>query len=434
MNSRAHAALILNKVIADHQSLTKSLNDHLRDPEIKEKSLIKNLCYGTLRWYHRLVLITKELLFQPIKEKHSDIMCLLLIGLYELTFTNRPNYAIISEIVNAAKDLKKNWATGLLNKNLRRFAKQKNYFLEKNNGNLIAHFSHPQWLIDIIKDNWPKDWQDILLANNSHPPMFLRVNSARTTPEKYLQLLNEHQINATLVSDLKNGIQLEKPVPIHQLPNFEKGFCSVQDASGQKVVEFLDLTEDLNILDACAAPGSKTSHLLEVTPNISRLTAIDKDAERLTKVKSNIDRLQLSHEKCHLVLADASHTQQWWDGIPFDRILLDAPCTASGIIRRHPDIKVLRRQEDIDTLSQQQHHLLNSLWPLLAKHGKLLYTTCSIFLDENEKAINHFLNSHKDAKSVTIHSDWGIPLKFGRQILPTINGMDGFYYALIEKK
>lgn len=434
MNSRAHAAQILNKVIAEHQSLTKSLHDHLSDPNLRQKSFIKNLCYGTVRWYHRLELITKELLFEPIREKHSDIKCLLLIGLYELTFTNRPNYAIISEIVNSSKELKKNWAAGLLNKTLRRFSKQKSYFLDKNNGNLVAHFSHPSWLIDIIKENWPKEWQDILLANNSHPPMFLRVNATKTTPEKYLTLLTENNIAAERVSYLKEGILLESPVPIHQLPGFQEGLCSVQDGSGQMAVEFLDLSSEHNVLDACAAPGSKTSHLLEAFPDIARLIAIDKDAERLSRVKNNIDRLQLNHEKLHLVLADASHTQQWWDGVSFDRILLDAPCTASGIIRRHPDIKILRKKEDIDTLSQQQHHLLNSLWPLLAKGGKLLYTTCSIFLDENEKVINHFSNHHKDAKSLAIPSDWGIPLKFGRQLLPAISGMDGFYYALIEKK
>lgn len=435
MNSRAIAAKIICEVIADKRSLTKVLKDNLAEKINKnEQAFIQELSYGTLRWYNQLLEISNHLLNTPLKSKNQDLLCLLITGLYQLLFSHKPDYAVVSETVTASKILKKNWAKGLLNKLLRRFIAEKDKILETINQEPTAHYSHPLWLLQKIQKDWPNDWQDIIKANNSRPTLTLRVNAQKTNREEYFTILNENNITAKKIPGLTHAIQLNHPIPVTRIPGFKEGFCSIQDGSGQKVIELLDIHEKHNVLDACAAPGSKTCHILETVPNLSHLVAIDKDANRLTKIKENIERLELPHDKLHFVLADASHTKQWWDGIPYDRILLDAPCTASGTISRHPDIKILREPEDIETLAQQQIHLLNSLWPILKKQGRLLYTTCSIFPEENEQIIQQFLRIHKDAKIIPLNIEWGVALNYGRQQLPHYQGMDGFYYALIEKK
>ncbi len=434
MNTRAIAATIINDVITHHRSLSAVLEDPAKKlAHSSDGAHIKELCFGTLRWYYRLKAIAKCLLFKPIEKKNHDIFCLLLIGLYQLIYINTPEYAAVSETVSGAKALKKPWATGLLNKTLRRFIDEKERIIATVDRELSQRYAHPQWLLNKIKDAWPNDWKDILTANNCRAPMTLRINQQKTTREDYLALLKEKDIAANSIDELPFAVQLEEPTQTSALPKFKEGYCYVQDQAGQYAARLLDVKKGMRILDACAAPGSKTSLILETQPELEKLVAVDKDPIRLQKIKQNIERLQLPHQQLHLILADAAHTKQWWTGDPFDRILIDAPCSATGVIRRHPDIKLLRQEEDIQQQADQQIHLLNTLWPLLKKQGLALYSTCSVLPEENEKLIAKFLAKHNDAKSIPIELTHGIKLTHGHQILPTQNQMDGFYYALLVK-
>lgn len=432
MNQRAQAALILNQVTLHHQSLSTAIQDAKLTHE--SMSLIKEFCFGTLRHYHYLGAIVEKLLLKPLKEKDQDIHALILLGVYQLYYLSTPDYAAVSETVNAAKQLQKNWAAGLINKVLRRAINEREKLMQQANATLIGQYSHPLWLIDALKQAWPEQWDHILQVNNEHPPLYLRINPLKTTRDDFLKILSQHEISAEAESSLPYAIKLAVPKPVNLIPGFNEGLCSVQDASGQYVAELLDLKEGQFVLDACAAPGGKTSHMLELQPKLARLIAIDKDSHRLLRVKENISRLQLNHSNVQLKLADATHTDHWWDGTHFDRILLDAPCSGTGVIRRHPDIKLLRQEADIIELKRQQQKLLTRLWPLLTPGGKLVYSTCSVLPTENEDVIREFIQHHTDAEHIAIKMDWGFGEQYGHQILPQSNGPDGFYYAVLRKK
>lgn len=434
LNLRALSALVVWQVFANKQSLNVAFPNYTDKLSNKDRALAKELCYGTLRQYFLLNELTKELLLNPIKPKEQLIQSLLLVGLYQILFTRIPAYAIVSETVTAAKQFDKFWAKGLLNKVLRRMIEEKDSLLEKAQQSLLGKYVHPEWLIKAVESDYPDLWQQILLANNQNAPMFIRTNKQKIDRDEYLELLHEKEIGATASEFLPQAIQLTTPLAVPKLPGFNEGFCSVQDVAGQWIPQLLDINSQHRILDACAAPGSKTCHILELYPDIQYFTAMDIDAARLALLKENITRLELNHENLHLILADAIHSQQWWDGVLFDRILIDAPCSGTGVIRRHPDIKLLRTEEDIENLAQRQHLLLKSLWPLLATGGKLLYTTCSILNRENNQVIQSFLSEHKDAKAIPLHiPDATIASKFGNQRIPEINGGDGFYYSLLTK-
>lgn len=437
------AAKLLSKVIFKKNSLSAVFEEskELADESV-DRPFIQEICYGVLRWYYKLVAIENRLLHKPLKSNQSELQCLLLIGLYQLMYMSVPEYAVVSNTVSAVKSLKKSWAAGLVNKILRRFIREKDSILLEVDKNIVARFAHPQWLIDEIKKAWPQQWEKILEANNKRAPMTLRVNRLKISAADYLQKLSESGISGFVLdkcaSSEKNkyppqAIQLEKSVPVSQLPGFSEGLCSIQDASGQNVAFLLDLTPGQRVLDACAAPGSKTCHILEMEPKLEALFAIDKDPERITKIKENINRLGHKDKNIRLISADASQTQEWWDGELFDRILLDAPCSATGVIRRHPDIKILRRPEDIEQLVQEQRLLINGLWPLLKPTGKLVYSTCSVLPQENQQQINEFLLHHKDARHGEISIKNGLHLKYGHQLLPELNGPDGFYFCILEK-
>lgn len=427
MNVRAQAALIVKQVITQHRSLQNADMAH------DERALIQELVYGTLRYYYRLEVIAKQLLLSPLKSKHQDLFALLLVGLYQLLYMNIPQYAAVSETVGAAQALKKPWARHLLNKTLRRFITEKNNLLKFADGNISSRYAHSVWFIDALKKAWPSEWQAILDANNSRPPMVLRVNSQKISRHDYSALLIEKNIAATIISELPNAIQLEKALPVNQLPKFNKGFCYIQDTAGQYAALLLNLKAKQRVLDACAAPGSKTTHILEIEPKLQKLIALDNDPRRSVRINENINRLGLSDDHVNLITADAAVTKEWWDGQLFDRILLDAPCSATGIIRRHPDIKILRNASDIPRHAAVQTQLLNALWPLLKKDGVLLYSTCSILPAENEAIIAKFLSKQKDATARPIAVADSLELPYGRQLLPKINGHDGFYYALLQK-
>lgn len=433
-NTRAAAAKAVFLVAVKKQSLSTAFPEETQALGPKDRAFAQELCYGTIRYYFLLKAIAKILLHSPLKNNDLDVECLLLVGIYQLLFTRVPEYAAVSETVSATKSLGKIWAKALLNKILRRVINEKEALLDEAKKNSEANFSHPQWMIDAFKKAYPETWQDILHANNAPAPLYLRVNSQKIVRDEYLALLEEKNIPAEIVPHLDQAIKLKDPIPVSFLPGFKEGFCSLQDASGQLVEKFLDVHKNHRVLDACAAPGSKSCHILETHPDLGLFTAIDSDSKRLLLVKENLSRLEIPHEKVHMILSDASHVKQWWDGVPFDRILLDAPCSSTGVIRRHPDIKLLRQSADISKMAQQQLHLLKALWPILAKDGLLLYTTCSILPEENSAVIHQFLNQNKEATGLQLSVPNAISSnKYGSQCLPQMDGPDGFFYALLKK-
>jgi 16S rRNA (cytosine967-C5)-methyltransferase len=296
--------------------------------------------------------------------------------------------------------------------------------------NDTSRYSHPGWMIEKLRHNWPDDWQAIVDANNTQAPMTLRVNALRFSRDEYLQLLLDAGIDASATRFAPHGIQLARPVPVDALPWFAEGAVSVQDEAAQLCTTVLDLAPGQRILDACAAPGGKTCAILESCPQAAEVVAIDESAQRLPRVQENLDRLDLH---ASLLQADAAAIDQWWDGQPFDRILLDVPCSASGVIRRHPDIKLLRRESDVVPLAQIQLGLLAAMWRILQPGGRLVYATCSVFPQENHRIVQRFCKQQTDAELMTTEALWGRTMPAGRQLLPLNDGHDGFFYAVLEK-
>lgn len=426
LSARAQAATILKDIFLKKESLSARLHIISTD-----KSFVQELCYGVMRWYEALNFILKELLAKPLKEKDTDIYALLLLGLYQLIYLNTPEHAALNETVQAAKELNKPWATKLINGVLRNFIRKQKEISASVSKDLTAQYSHPKWLLELIQQAWPEQWKQILLANNERPPLILRINQQQSSLQAYLQLLKNENIDAETISNAKNSVFIKNPVDVKQLPGFTDGMFSVQDAAAQLAAELLDLQPKQRVLDACAAPGGKTTHIVEIEPKLEKLIAIDNDDLRIKKITENLQRLKLIGTQ--VLCGDAAKPKDWWDGQLFDRILLDAPCSATGVIRRHPDIKFLRRATDIKKLAAVQLDLLEKLWPLLKPTGILLYATCSILPQENVQVLEKFLKNHPDAKEKPIQADWGHPMLIGRQILTGEDNMDGFYYARLEK-
>ncbi len=408
--------------------MTAALDNALQTIESgKDRAFIQALCYGVCRQYHRLDFILGQLLDKPLKD--MDIKALALVGLYQLKFMRVKPHAAVSETVLAAR--KKPWAKSLINAVLRTYLREQETLEQKADNEQTAAVSHPDWLIKQIEQDWPEQAQRILSENNLQPPMVLRVNLARTSRDRYLQALMEQSIAAEAVGFCPSAIMLDKPVPVELLPGFDEGLVSVQDTAAQLAAGLLDARPGHRVLDVCAAPGGKTAHILESQPQLKELVAVDIDESRMQRVSENLQRLGL---QAKLVVGDAANPEKWWDGKPFDRILLDAPCSALGVIRRHPDIKLLRRAGDIESLQALQKAILQAVWPLLAPDGLLVYATCSILKQENERQVQAFLAEHGDAVELPIVADWGSAGKCGRQILTGDSAMDGFYYARISKQ
>lgn len=432
MNSRAAAARTLVKVVKQACPLDLALTETFkRIDEQKERSFIQALSYGVMRWYPRLDFIVDALLAKPLKQKDMDIKMLLLLGIYQLDKMRTAEHAAVSATVDACNTLKKSWAKHLVNAVLRRYQREQSQLEMLTNATASAHFAHPDWLIEQLKQDWPQHWSALLEKNNSSPPMHLRVNLRRGSRDDYLEKLKMRELAAESSALVDSGISLSQPVPVEQLPGFFSGDVSVQDLGAQLAVSLLDLSAGLQVLDACAAPGGKTAHIFESEPGLDKLVAIDKDEHRIALLKSTQQRLGT---KMQLIQADASDTDDWWDGELFDRILLDAPCSASGVIRRHPDIKMLRQSEQIARLNHDQTALLSGLWPLLKEGGRMVYATCSMFKQENDIQIEKFLHKHDDVEVLRINTNWGVATDHGRQTLPTQDDTDGFYYALLQKK
>jgi len=425
------ASQILSKVFEDQQSLATLIPvelDMMVDP--RERALAQALCYGVIRHYYSLNFILSTLLDKKLKNKDSDVKALILIGLYQLDHMRTPTHAAVSASVEGCKGLKKIWAKNLVNAVLRRYQREHDKFPELITANESAKNEHPIWLLDRLKDEYPEHWQSIIKENNLPPPMSLRVNSCRTDRDSYLKKLQAAGIEAQPSKLSQTGITLIHPVGVEALPDFAEGHVSVQDLAAQLAIPLLQPQSGERILDACSAPGGKLAQLLETSPTLQEVVAIEKEPHRFKKLENTLDRLGLS---ATLIQNDVRAVDDWWDKRLFDRILIDAPCSASGVIRRHPDIKYLRTSADIQNITILQTEILDALWPLLSKGGKLLYITCSVFKAENDEQIAAFNKKHNDANSIPIQASWGMATEYGRQILPGDNSMDGFYYAQLQK-
>lgn len=422
-NERLQALHILTKLLQDNVSLSTSL----QNPDVTP--LVKELCFGVCRHYIRLECLADALIKK--RPKSLDVWVALLIGLYQLHFLRIPDYAVVKETVDLMDFIKKPWAKGLINAVLRSFCRQQEALLAEWQDNPVFKYNHPQWFIQRLQEGWPNDWEAILAANDVHPPMSLRINQQRGTREAYLTRLNNAGITAMPQRHSMAGIELQSPIAVNDLPGFGQGDASVQDQAAQLAAPELDLKPGLRVLDACCAPGGKTCHILETEPDLKACVALDVEPGRLKRVEENLARLKL---KAKVITGDALKPDSWWDGQPFDRILLDAPCSATGVIRRHPDIKLLRTPEDIASVAALQKELLNALWPLLVPGGLLLYATCSIMPEENERQIVEFAESHDDSEICRESRPWARTTNHGWQILPGDNNMDGFFYCVLRKK
>ena len=428
-SARETAVVVICDVLQHGRSLTDALSI-TEELEARERAFCRELCYGTLRWHDRLNGILNQLLKKKFKPKDLDITVLALIGLYQIIYLSTPDHAAVSETVTLCRSGKKSWAKGVLNGVLRNFLRNRESLENSVDKNLNLRTSHPSWLTQALTKNWGQQAVDILDANNQYPPMSIRVNQKITSRNTYLKQLEASGISAIENPFNSTGLTLEQSVNVDQLPDFWQGASSVQDSAAQLAAELLDIKGGQRILDVCAAPGGKAAHILETAPSDVSLLAIDIDENRNQRVIENLQRLHLNAE---VMSVDGLQPNEWFDGKPFDRILLDAPCSATGVIRRHPDIKLLRKASDIPALVTLQHDLLKTIWPLLSKNGVLLYATCSILSSENSQQISTFLREHADAKEIKITADWGQPCEHGQQILPGDNNMDGFYYACLTK-
>lgn len=431
MNCRAAAAKVIAGILRDEGSLTSLLPAFQGKVEERNRALFQDLCYGTLRWYPRIAVILQQLLAKPLKNKDFDIQALLAIGIYQLSETRIPDHAALNETVSASTALKKGWSKALVNGVLRGFLRRREEIAAQLSKHRQFANAHPDWLLDRWAKAFPEHCEQIIAANNQRPPMTLRSNCRQIDRDLYLEELRQAGLNARPTLHSLSGVTLEEPLAIEAIPGFTTGRVSVQDEAAQLAAELLQPRPEERILDACCAPGGKTCHILELTDNRAEVLGLDLDADRLNKVRQNLERLSLSAE---LIAGNACATADWWDGRPFDRILLDAPCSATGVIRRHPDIKLLRRAEDIDKLAALQLAMLQALWPLLKPGGYLLYATCSTLPQENDEVIKVFQRSTAGVNLLAIDAVWGIPTKAGRQLLPEPGGNDGFYYSKLEKQ
>ncbi|WP_440467806.1 16S rRNA (cytosine(967)-C(5))-methyltransferase RsmB [Pseudomonas sp. YH-1] len=429
-NPRLAAARALAAVLAGRASLGSSLPTQLENVEPRDRGLVQELAFGAARWQPRLSTLAARLLQKPFKAGDRDVEALLLVGLYQLLYTRIPPHAAIGETVGCADKLKKPWAKGLLNAVLRRAQRESEILLAEVDKDPAARLAHPRWLQKALKKSWPEQFEAICAANNAHPPMTLRVNRRHGSRDAYLEELNRVGFEATACEFSRDGINLVQPCDVRELPGFAEGRVSVQDEAAQLAADLLELAPNQRVLDACCAPGGKTCHLMEAESALAGVVAVDLEESRLVRVRENLARLQLDAQ---LFAADARDTAAWWDGKLFQRILLDAPCSATGVIRRHPDIKLTRTAEDIEALAKLQGELLDALWATLEVGGVMVYATCSVMPQENSEQIAAFLGRTPGARELDLPGPWGLKQPHGRQLLPQQGGHDGFYYAKLIK-
>ena len=400
--------------------------------DARDRALARHLAYGVIRWLNSLQWLSQQLLARPLKNRDRDVSRVLLIGLYQLWQDGTAEHAAVHETAECARLLGKSWAVGLVNAVLRRFLREQQHLLEE----LEKHpekAAHPQWLLSKFQADWPEDWHEIIQANNHAAPLWLRINRSQAGNTEVADRLRESGFMVDHHSIAPDAIRITPAAGVKSIPGFMQGSLSVQDPAAQLAVDLMDLQPAHRVLDACAAPGGKTCHILERFPSLE-LTAVEQSKSRLRMIRENFDRLGIQERTdLKLLSADAADTTAWWDGIPYDRILLDAPCTATGVIRRHPEIKWLRTAGQLEEAVILQERLLNRLWPLLNAGGILVYATCSVLVDENREQIQRFLARHDDAGPISMDASWGRDQGAGRQILPGEEEMDGFFYACLRK-
>jgi len=434
---RAEAARVLLSVLQG-----RSLDAALRiDPQssAQERGLLRSLCFDSARWYFRLDALLNRLLSRPGQKLHPEVRALAIIGLCQLVYTQTPAHAIVAETVNAARVLGHPRAAGLINALLRRTLREQAVLLEEIDADLPTRTSHPRWLVEQLAADWPERHLQILDANNERPPFWLRVNTQRVSAGEYRRKLEQAGLGILESRFEGECLCLERAVDVAELPGFAKGFVSVQDAAAQLAGRLMSPKPKDRILDACCAPGGKTGHLLELQPELAELVAVDSSAERLLRVHDNLRRLGL---RANVIAADVGEPESWWDGRMFQRILLDVPCSATGVIRRHPDIKLLRRPEDIPALAVRQAQLLRTVWPMLESGGRLVYASCSALRAETSEVIEAFLASTSQARDITRSAfealgpdiELDIEAATGHRIPAGSGRMDGFYYACLYKE
>jgi 16S rRNA (cytosine967-C5)-methyltransferase len=426
---RAEAARALAAIVFDGTSLRKAFDARAaRNADPRDRALLSAMLFSATRWWLRFDPVLAQLLERALPPKARDVHCLLVLGLVQIEVMRMPEYAVVAACVDAARLLGQPRLAGLVNAVLRRFLRERGQLLADADRDPQSRHAHPRWLLDRIHADWPRDADAILAANNCEAPLTLRVNRRRCTRSELRERLRDAGMETDAPVHLPDALVLEQSTDVIRLPGYAEGLFSVQDAAAQQVAEILQPRDGMRVLDACAAPGGKAAHLLEQAD--LELTALDADASRLPRMRENLARLGLQATVLH---GDAARPDTWWDGRPFDCILLDAPCSASGIIRRQPDIKLHRRAADIAPLAAIQARLGSALWPMLAAGGKLLYSTCSVLRVENESVVGGLLEAQADASAQPLHERFGRAAGTGRQNLPGNKGMDGFYYALVEK-
>lgn len=430
MSARLCAAKVLQRVLGDGRALDEALDAATSALAPRDRALAAELCYGTLRWHFRIGALIDLLIEKPLRARDLDVECLLRLGLYELMHLRTPDYAAVNEWAGLARRLRKNWAAGLVNGVLRRYRREAEALEAQVDTEPAAACSLPAWLHERLADAYAEQMPELCRAINERPPFTLRVNLARIDRADYVERLGQAGIEARIHAPVPSAVTLTQACDVTELPGFAEGLVSVQDAAAQLAAPLLDCRPGMRVLDACAAPGGKTLHLLETTDGDLDLTALDVDAERLARVRENLDR---GGFEARLATGDGTRPQDWHAGGPYDRILLDAPCSATGVLRRHPDIRVLRRACDIPVLAERQRALLDALWPLLVPGGILLYATCSLLPQENDAVIAAFVEDRNDVQAQPIAAAWGRPRGHGRQILTGESGMDGFFYARLAK-
>ncbi|VAW79869.1 16S rRNA (cytosine(967)-C(5))-methyltransferase [hydrothermal vent metagenome] len=429
---------VLLQLIEKGQSLNAVLPLAVVKLESKEQGLLQELVYGVSRWWIRLEAILDHLLSRPVKQKDLDVKLILLTGIYQLLYTRIPDHAAVSTSVELVNKVGKQWAKGLVNGVLRRVLRERDAIETAVDKNVCIETAHPDWLCMRIQADWQDNAKQVMSANNQRAPMSLRVNILKISRNDYCSLLKEKQLSFTLVDWSEVAIVLDKAIETAILPGYEEGLVSVQDLAAQYATQLLDVKAGMKVLDACAAPGGKTSHIYESCPDLQSLLALDNSELRLRTLQENLSRLSIDSEALQCKVADVADkaTMSVYDS--FDRILLDAPCSATGVIRRHPDIKMLRRASDIADLAKQQQKILENLWALLAPGGMLLYSTCSILHQENTDQIRQFIDRHDDAeidqKALYPWESNNDLIQTGYQVMPGQLNMDGFYYAPLRRK
>jgi len=433
---RAAAARSVAAVAAHGRRLEDAVAGFTQDGTPRPAT--QSIAFGTVRWFFELDACLAALLERPGARQDPEVRALLLVGLYQLLHGATPEHAAVSETVEAARALGRPRAAGLVNAVLRRFQRERDAIVEAAHRARPARYAHPAWMIEAFTRDWPDRWESIVAAGNAEPPMWLRVNARRTAREAYRARLAEAGLAAEAAAFAPEALRLAEPADVNALPGFADGDVSVQDAAAQLAPRFLAAAPGMRVLDACAAPGGKACHALELEPGIAELVALDLDAARAARIESNLARLQLH---ARVVVGDAGRPAEWWDGRPFDRILLDVPCSGSGVIRRHPDIKLLRRPADVPRFAAVQAGLLRAAWGLLAPGGRLVYASCSVFSRENAGVVGEFLGGESRAVDVTESARLLLPGTLpwqvagpGCALASGAADADGFYYACLEKR